>query len=84
MGDREFIGDAWMAYLSARKIPFVLRLRENQRVVREGYATWTIADIARRLDNGRKMIHKGWCRFGQGAGDHSPLVRLVGDAFAYG
>ena len=50
MGDREFIGDAWMAYLSARKIPFILRLRENQHVVREGYATWTIADIARRLD----------------------------------
>jgi hypothetical protein len=77
MGDREFIGDAWMAYLGARKIPFVLRLRENQHVVRDGYATWTIADIARRLDKGRNMILKGWCRLGQGAGDHSPLVRLV-------
>ena len=54
MGDREFIGDAWMAYLSARKIPFILRLRENQHVVREGYDTWTIADIARRLGKGEK------------------------------
>lgn len=77
MGDREFIGDAWMAYLSARKIPFVLRLRENQHVVREGYDTWTIAAIARGLDKGQKMILKGWSRLGQGAGDHSPLVRLV-------
>jgi hypothetical protein len=77
MGDREFIGDAWMAYLSERKIPFILRLRENQHVVREGYDTWTIATIARRLGKGDKMILKSWCRLGQGAGDRSPLVRLV-------
>jgi predicted AAA+ superfamily ATPase len=57
-GDREFIGDAWMAYLRQRKIPFILRLRENQHVVREGYDTWTIADIARRLGKGEKMILK--------------------------
>ncbi len=77
MGDREFIGDAWMAYLRAKKIPFVLRLRENQHVVREGYDTWTIAAIARRLNKGEKMILKGWCRLGQNAGDRSPLVRIV-------
>jgi hypothetical protein len=77
MGDREFIGDAWTAYLRERKIPFVLRLRENQHVVREGYDTWTIAAIARRLDKGQKMILKGWCRLGQNAGERSPLVRLV-------
>jgi hypothetical protein len=58
MGDREFIGDAWMTYLSARKIPFILRLRENQHVVREGFETWTIAGIARHLGKGRKMILK--------------------------
>ncbi len=77
MGDREFIGDAWMAYLHAKKIPFVLRLRENQHVVRDGYDTWTIADIARRLNKGEKMILKGRCRLGQNAGPRSPLVRLV-------
>jgi hypothetical protein len=75
MGDREFIGDAWMAYLSARKIPFVLRLRENQHVVREGYATWTIAAIVRHLGKGQTMILKGWCRLGQGTDDRSPPVR---------
>jgi hypothetical protein len=46
-GDREFIGDDWMAYLKSQQIPFVLRLRENQHVVREGYETWTIR--SRRL-----------------------------------
>jgi hypothetical protein len=77
MGDREFIGDAWMAYLRARKIPFILRLRENQHVMRKGYETWTIADIARRLGKGQKMILKGWCRLGQGADERSPSVRLI-------
>ena len=38
MGDREFIGDAWMAFLHREKIAFILRLRENQSVLREGYA----------------------------------------------
>lgn len=77
MGDREFIGDAWMTWLSARKIPFILRLRSNQHVVREGYDTWTIAAIALRLDKGQKMILKSWCRLGQAAGERSLLVRLV-------
>ncbi len=77
MGDREFIGDAWMTYLSVRKIPFILRLRENQHVVREGFETWTIADIARRLGKGQKMILKGWCRLGQDAGERSPRLRIV-------
>ena len=35
LGDREFIGDAWMAYLQREHVPFVLRLRENQYVRRE-------------------------------------------------
>lgn len=77
MGDREFIGDSWMADVRAKKIPFILRLRENQHGVREGYATWTIVDIARRLNKGQKMIVKCGCRLGQNAGHRSPLVRLV-------
>ena len=52
MSDREFIGDAWMAYLHEAKIPFILRLRENQYVVREGFEPWTIAATARYLNKG--------------------------------
>ena len=77
MGDREFIGNAWMSYLCTRKIPFVLRLRENQHVVRAGYDTWSIADIARCLAKGDTMLIKGWCRLGHGADNHSPLVRII-------
>jgi hypothetical protein len=79
-GDREFIGSAWMAYLTARKIPFVLRLRENQHVAREGYATWTIAKIARSLKPGEKMTLKGLCKLGQSEDENAaraPCVRLV-------
>jgi len=77
MGDREFIGDAWMAYLQRRKISFILRLRENQHVVRAGYDTWTIAAIARHLARGQKMFLKGWCRLGHNAGSDAPAVRLA-------
>jgi hypothetical protein len=77
MGDREFIGDRWMAYLKRNKIAFILRLRENQHVVRAGYETWTIADIAKCLERGQKMIAKGWCQLGQNADPRSPAVRLV-------
>ncbi len=49
MGGRAFIGDAWMAYLAVLKIPFILRLCENQRIMREGYETWTMTDIAKHL-----------------------------------
>ena len=80
-GDREFIGSAWMAWLAREKIPFILRLRENQHVAREGYAPCTIAEIARPLKPGEKMTVKGLCRLGQSEGQDSegraPCVRLV-------
>jgi hypothetical protein len=75
MGDREFIGDRWMAYLKRKKIPFILRLKENQHVRRDGYETQSIARIARHLERGQKMVVKGWCRLGHK--DGSPTVRLA-------
>lgn len=75
MGDREFIGDRWMGYLKRKKIPFILRLKENQHVVRDGYETWAISAIAKHLVRGQKMIVKGRCRLGLGGG--STEVRLV-------
>jgi hypothetical protein len=77
MGDREFIGDAWMAYLQRENIPFILRLRENQHVLREGYAVMSIAAIARHLRNGERMIVKGGCRLGRHDETLSSPVRLV-------
>lgn len=77
MGDREFIGDAWMAYLQRQNIPFILRLRENQHVLREGYAAMSIAAIARHLRTGERMIVKGGCRLGRNNETSSAPVRLV-------
>ena len=36
MGDREFIGGHWMTYLAENNANFVLRLRDNQFVTRDG------------------------------------------------
>jgi hypothetical protein len=77
MGDREFIGEAWMAALHREKIPFILRLRENQYVLREGYAPIPISFIARHLKVREKMIIKGGCWLGGQNETLSASVRLV-------
>jgi hypothetical protein len=74
-GDREFIGEGWMRTLTARQIPFVLRLRENQYVQRQGYAEMTIAAIANRLETGESVILKQPCKLGRSAG--APSLRIV-------
>ena len=77
MGDREFIGDAWMAYLQREKIPFVMRLRENQHVLRAGYVALQISMIAQHLKIRDKMIVKGGCQFGRANEILSAPVQLV-------
>ena len=77
MGDREFIGETWMAYLQRENIPFILRLRENQHVLREGYVALPISVIAQHLKAGEKMIVKGSCQLGRANETLSASVRLV-------
>lgn len=36
LGDREFIGDAWVSFLAQNKVPFILRMRSNMYVVHDG------------------------------------------------
>ena len=74
MGDREFIGDAWMTYLQ----------RENQHVLREGYAAMSIAAITQHLRTGERMIVKGDCRLGRHDETLSAPVRLVVTRLASG
>ena len=59
MGDREFIGDAWMAFLHREKIPFILRLRENQHVLREGYAAMPLRMHDSRSAGGQTLRFLG-------------------------
>lgn len=77
MGDREFIGDKWMAYLKRNKIPFIMRLRENQFVTRKGYKSWTVAEIAQSLRCKRRIIINGPCRLGANPGEDNIWVRIV-------
>jgi len=77
VGDREFVGDAWMAYLQRENVPFILRLRENQYVLRAGYVALPISVIARHLKVGNKMIVKGSCWLGRANETLSAPMRLV-------
>ena len=58
-------------------IPFVLRLRENQFVLREGYAAMPISVIARHRKVREKMIVKGRYWLGCQNETLSSSVRLV-------
>jgi hypothetical protein len=84
MGDREFVGDAWIAYLQSRNIHFILRLRENQYALRAGYVALPISVIARHLKVGDKMIVKGSCWLGRANETSSAPVRLVMTRLASG
>jgi hypothetical protein len=66
-----------MAYQQRENIPFILRLRENQHVLRAGYVALPIAVIAQHLKVGDKMILKGGCRLGRQNETLSAPVRLV-------
>jgi hypothetical protein len=37
LGDREFIGDVWLQGLKERHIPFVMRVRNNLTIAKEGF-----------------------------------------------
>jgi DDE family transposase len=75
IGDREFIGDAWMASLETRNIPFVLRLKDTQLIRRDNFPTRPVWAIARRLQRGSKLILKQPCRLG--LKPHTPPVRII-------
>jgi hypothetical protein len=77
MGDREFIGGAWMDWLRNNSVSFVLRLREDMNVFNDGHAPQALAHKARHLPVGERMIFKGFWRLGQNEDDASPPVRIV-------
>lgn len=77
MGDREFIGGAWLEWLKNTSVSFVLRLREDMNVFNEEHAPRALANVAQNLRRGEKMILKGFWRLGQNEADASPPVRIV-------
>jgi Transposase DDE domain len=75
IGDREFIGEAWMAWCKGRGIPFILRLRENQRITRTGHAPCSLSFLARSIGRGERLIVRGSCLLG--ADDQGVPVRIA-------
>jgi len=55
-GDREFIGETWMHWLYKQGIPFVLRLKENMFIWKEGYVPVKLSAHARHLKNARNAF----------------------------
>lgn len=76
-GDREFIGNRWIAWLQAEKIPHFLRLREDMKVFDDTHAPLSIAQHAARLKVGERLVFKGFWRIGASETDASQPVRIV-------
>jgi hypothetical protein len=74
-GDREFIGNAWMASLQARNIAFVLRLKDTQIIRRNNFPSRPVTILARRLQPGQKLIVKQPCRLADDP--DAPALRVV-------
>jgi hypothetical protein len=74
-GDREFIGNAWMASLAARGIPFVLRLKDAQIIRRDAFPSRSVTLLAKRLHPGQTLVIKQPCRLA--GGPDAPLLRIV-------
>jgi Transposase DDE domain len=76
-GDREFVGHAWLNWLTENKIPFVMRHRENMFVYRPNMAAVPLKWLARDLKHGDMLNLKGGWRIGKNEKDASPPLFLA-------
>ena len=76
-GDREFIGHKWLQWLIEKRIPFVMRHRENMYVSCPNQAPVLFSWLARDLKIGETMNLKGGCRIGKTDDVFSPPVFVV-------
>jgi len=53
MGDREFMGECWMAWLCERRIPFIIRLRDNTRVALDSGEVFRVSTLCAKLREGK-------------------------------
>lgn len=75
-GDREFIGEAWLRCLHEQGIPFILRLKENMKVWKQGYAPAKLSSHARHLEKGRKQNLKGTWFLSPEEGKQTTPIRI--------
>ena len=57
LGDREFVGDKWFAYLIENKLPFCIRLRKDMHIEIEDGKKFQFSSLLRKYRKGR---WKGW------------------------
>ncbi len=76
-GDREFIGNAWIAWLQDNEVPYVLRLRESMKVFNAEHVPASMTRHAAQLRPGQTRALEGlWC-IGPNTQDASPPLRIV-------
>jgi hypothetical protein len=55
IGDREFIGEAWFAWLQSERIPFLMRLRQNNHIGNAGGQSVKAENLFRHLRIGEVL-----------------------------
>ena len=75
--DREFIGNAWIAWLHDHGIAYVLRLREGMKVSSATHAPGSITRHAAGLKPGQTRALTGLWRIGPAEAKASPPLRIV-------
>lgn len=75
-GDREFIGEAWLNSLHEQGIPFVLRLKENMLVWKEGYAPVKLSIHAKDLKKAQSHRLKGLWFLGHEEANETTPIRI--------
>jgi hypothetical protein len=59
LGDREFIGDLWLKFLSDNMIPFYIRIKANLTIGRAEGELVTANHLVKKLKNSEYMVLKG-------------------------
>lgn len=77
IGDREFVGRAWVDWLIDNNIQFILRFKENQYVERDGYVTESIADLAEDLPVGQTRVITHWRQLDEEPHPKRDRIKLV-------
>lgn len=65
LGDREFIGEQWWLWLTANRIPFLMRMRENQRMTDQQGREMRVRSCFRDLKANQSRRLRKMCRVGE-------------------
>jgi|TARA_Y100000294_G_C8518465_1_gene321861 hypothetical protein len=76
-GDREFIGETWLHWLESKDIPFVLRLKENMFIWKEGYVPVKLSAHARHLKKRQKRILEGTWYLGRDPEKRTTPIKIA-------